>query len=101
MKLKVGDKISVIAGRDKGMSGNVETVYKKTNKVLVMGVCVYKKHIKKSEKMPKGGIVDLPRPIDVSKIMFVCPKCNKNSRIGMKVEKNKKSRFCKSCKEII
>lgn len=98
MKIKKGDKVKVIAGKDKGRDGKVEKVYKKQNKVLLPGINIYKKHIKKNEKMPKGGVVELPRPIDISKIMLICPTCNKPSRIGYKIEKNKKIRICKKCR---
>lgn len=97
MKLKKGDKVKIIAGKDKGRDGTIEKTYSKVNKVIIPGVNIYKKHIKKNEKMPQGGVVDLPRPIDVSKIMFICPKCGKESRLGYVVEKGKKNRVCKNC----
>jgi large subunit ribosomal protein L24 len=93
MKLKKGDKVAVIAGKDKGKDGLIDRVYKNTKKVMIMDINVYKKHIKKSKDMPKGGVVALPRPLDVSKVMFICPKCEKKARIGYKVENSKK----KSC----
>lgn len=98
MKIKKGDKVRVIAGKDKGRDGKVEKVYRKQNKVSLPGINIYKKHIKKNEKMPKGGVVELPRPIDISKIMLICPTCSKPSRVGYKIEKNKKIRICKKCK---
>src|SRR4030042_724159 len=56
---------------------------------------------KKIEKVPQGGIVDVPRPLDISKVMLICPKCNKPSKIGIKRENKKKSRICKNCKSVI
>lgn len=97
MKIKKGDKIKMTVGKDKGSSGVVEKVYKNANKVIVTGMNLYKKHVKKNEKMPQGGIVDLPRAIDVSKLTFICPKCGKIARLGFKIEKNKKYRICKKC----
>lgn len=97
MKIKKGDKIKITAGKDKGKKGVVEKVYKKANKVLITGLNMYKRHVKKNEKMPQGGIVDLPRAIDVSKLALVCLKCEKITRIGFKVEKNKKYRICRKC----
>ena len=97
MKLKKGDKVKITAGKDKGRDGVVEKVYKNANKVIVTGMNLYKKHVKKNEKMPQGGIVDLPRTIDVSKLALICQKCEKVTRIGYKVEKNKKYRVCKKC----
>ncbi|MFN4212569.1 MAG: 50S ribosomal protein L24 [Microgenomates group bacterium] len=101
MKIKKGDKVKVIYGKDKGRIGTVEKVYRKAGKVLIMGINIYKRHIKKSEKFPQGGVVEVPRPLDVSKVMLVCPKCEKPTRVGYKIEKNKKFRVCKRCKSKI
>jgi len=104
MKIKKGDKIKMMIGKDKGKTGVVEKVYKNAGKVMVTGLNLYKKHVKKNEKMPQGGIVDIPRAIDASKLVFICPKCGKMTRIGFKIEKNlpagrqgKKYRICKKC----
>ncbi|MFA5769862.1 MAG: 50S ribosomal protein L24 [Patescibacteria group bacterium] len=97
MKLKKKDKIKMMVGKDKGKTGVVEKVYKNSNKVLVTGMNLYKRHVKKNEKMPQGGIVEIPRAIDVSKLNLVCPKCGKVTRIGFKIEKNKKFRICRKC----
>ncbi len=101
MKIHKGDKIKVITGKDKGRDGVIDRVYLKSNKVLIQKVNMYKKHIKKSEKMPQGGVVEVPRAIDISKIMLICPKCGKLTRIGYKVEKNKKIRICRKCESKI
>lgn len=90
-----------MAGKDKGREGKVEKVYKKSNKILIPNINIYKRHVKKSDKMPQGGIVDVPRPLDVAKIMLICPKCGKMTRIGFKVEKDKKLRVCKKCESKI
>ncbi len=97
MKIKKGDKVKMTVGKDKGKDGVVEKVYKNSNKVLVTGLNLYKKHVKKNEKMPQGGIVDIPRATDVSKMALICPKCGKIARISFKIEKNKKYRVCKKC----
>ena len=101
MKIRKGDKVKIIYGKDKGREGVVEKVYRKSKKVLIPGINMYKKHIKKSEEFPQGGVIELPRPIDVSKIMLVCPKCKKPTRVGYKLQDNKKFRFCKKCQSII
>lgn len=101
MKLHKGDKVKVTVGKDKGREGKIEKVYKKQNKVLVPGINIYKKHIKKNEQMPKGGVVELPRPIDSSKVMLICPKCGKTARLSYKLEKGKKFRICKKCQSKI
>ncbi len=101
MKIKKGDKVKVIYGKDKGKEGVVEKVYQKTNKVLIPGINLYKKHIKKNEKMPQGGIIEVPRPLPVSKVMLICPKCKKPSRVGFLKEGKKKFRVCKKCESKI
>ncbi len=101
MKLKKGDKIKVIAGKDKSKDGVIDRVYTKQNKILVMGINMYKRHIKKSEQTPEGGVVDLPRPITVSNVVLICPKCSKPTRIGWEIKNKEKKRICKKCKKII
>lgn len=101
MKLKKGDKVKITAGKDKGREGIIERIYKKQNKVLILNINLYKKHIKKSEKMPQGGVVELPRPINASKIALICQKCGQTTRIGYKLETDKKLRICRKCNEKI
>ena len=101
MKLKKGDKVKITAGKDKGKDGVIEKAYSKMNKVLINNVNIYKKHIKKNEQMPQGGVVDLARPLDISKVAFHCPKCGKESKLGYLLEKGKKFRVCKNCQSKI
>ncbi len=101
MKFKKGDKVKVLSGRDNGREGTIERVYEKSDTVVIPDINKYKKHMKKSEQMPQGGIVEVPRPIKVSKLVLMCPKCGKASRIGYQIEKGKKSRICKKCKSVI
>ncbi len=101
MKIKKGDKVKIIAGKDKGKEGTVEKIYINQSSVFITNANIYKKHIKKNEKMPQGGVVELPRPVAVSKIMLICPKCKKATRVGIEVNKNKKSRVCKKCKSTL
>lgn len=97
MKIKKGDLVKVMVGKDKGKTGKVERVYRKQNKILIPGVNLYKKHIKKNEKLPQGGVVELPRPIDVSKVMLVCPHCQKPTRVGYQLSGKNKQRVCRKC----
>ena len=92
MKLRKGDKVKVIAGKDKGRDGVVERVYKKQNKVLIPGINIYKRHMKKSDQIPQGGIVELPRPLDASKVMFINSTTKKITRLGFVTEGGKKLR---------
>lgn len=101
MKLKKGDKVKVIAGRDTGREGSIERIYEKTNRIVIPDINKFKKNVKKSEKMPQGGIIEVPRPLDVSKVALICPKCGKTTRVGYEVKKGKKNRICKKCKSIL
>ena len=101
MKIRKGDKVKIIYGKDKGRQGVVERVYLKSNRLLIPGINIYKKHIKKNEKVPQGGKVDLARPIAVSKVMLICPKCTKETRVGFIISKTKKWRICKRCESKI
>lgn len=101
-KYKVGDSVKVLLGKDKGRQGKIERVFPGLNMVLIPGINIYKKHVKSQfTKDKKGGIFDIPRPILVSKIAVLCPKCKKITRVGFKVNKDDKMRFCKKCKELI
>lgn len=101
MKIKKNDKVTIQTGKDKGKQGVVEKVYPKQNTVLLTGLNLYKKHMRKSEQMPKGGIVEVPRPLNVAKVGLICPHCKKTVRVGYQIEAGKKSRICKKCKSII
>lgn len=100
MKIKKGDKVKVLLGKDRGKEGTVEFVLAKEGRVFVGGVNLYKRHIKKV-KDTKGAIIDIPKPIDVSNVALVCPSCNKVTRVGYKVNGKVKVRVCRKCgKEI-
>lgn len=97
MKLKKGDTVRIVAGRDKGREGKIDRVYNKKGAVLIKGMNMYKKHVKKNEQMPQGGVVEIPRPIITAKVALVCSKCKKITRIGYKMKGTKKIRICRKC----
>ena len=101
MKIKKGDKVKILQGKDSTKDGKVEKVFLKAGKVLVGGLNVYKKHQKARGEGKPGGIVSLSRPLAVSKIALVCPKCEKQTRVGYKVTGKEKVRICKKCGEQI
>ena len=101
MKLRVGDNIKVVLGKDKGREGKVEKVYPKENSVLVTGVNLYKKHVKGNQGGVKAGIYDIPRALNVAKVALICPNCKKITRIKVVKEKNEINRFCKKCNKKI
>lgn len=101
MKLKINDTIKVTLGKDKGKTGKIEKILPKKNMVLVPGINVYKKHLKSQGENKPGGIIDLTKPMYVSKVALVCPKCKKITRVGYQGQGKKKVRICKKCKVTI
>ncbi len=101
MKIKKGDTVYIITGKDTGKKGKVEKVLVKKNKVIITGLNIFKKHTKPSKKNPQGGIIEFSAPIDISNVMIFCSKCDKPTKSGYRILKNKKQRFCKKCKEEI
>ena len=98
MRIKKGDTVKVLSGNDKGKTGEVLEVIPKTEKIVVKGVNVRKKHVKPRKQGEEGGIISVEVAIHSSKVNVVCPKCNKATRIGFKEGKdNKKVRVCKKC----
>jgi large subunit ribosomal protein L24 len=109
MKVKKGDTILVISGKDKGKTAKIVKAFPKEGQILVEGVNLKKKHIRPKREGEKGQVVQLPAPINVSNAKVICPKCGKATRIGYKIEKSsdktsvksKKERICKKCKSKI
>ena len=95
MNLKKGDKVIVIAGRDKGKSGVIQKVIPESNRVVVENVNVRKKHQKPTQANPEGSIVEVYAPIDASNVMLEDPKTKQPTRIGHKEVKGKKVRYAK------
>ena len=92
MNLKVGDKVIVIAGSNKGKEGTIKKVLKKENRVIIEGVNLIKKH-QKGNGQESGGILEIEAPIHASNVMIIDPKTKKPTRIGKKIEKDKKVRI--------
>ncbi len=107
MKLKSGDKVKVIAGKDKGKKGKILQVFSLKNKASVEGINLAIKNMKPKRQNEQGQKIEFPAPMSVSNLMLICPKCNKPTRIKYKIldkaenEKNKKQRMCTKCKELI
>jgi len=100
-KIKKGDLVQMICGKDKGKRGKVIKVLPKENRVVVEGLNLVKKHQKPKRAGQKGQIVLVPRPVDVSNVMLVCPHCGKPTRVGFQGKRPNKVRICKKCKSVI
>ena len=97
MRIKKGDTVKVLSGNDKGKTGEVLEVIPKTEKIIVKGVNVRKKHVKARKQGEESGIIPVECAIHSSKVNVVCPKCGKATRVQYKIEKNEKVRVCQKC----
>ena len=101
MKLKKGDQVKIVRGKDSGKTGLIQAVITKTSKVLVEGVNQYKRHIKAKSADQKSEIITITKPLPFSNVSLICPKCKKSTRVGYKVLKESKVRICKKCNKEI
>ena len=97
MNIKRDDKVIVLSGKDKGKKGKVLSVDPESRKVIVEGVNVASRHQKPRKQGEEGGIIKKETPIYSSKVMTVCPKCGKPTRVAHKLENGKNVRVCKKC----
>jgi large subunit ribosomal protein L24 len=100
MKLRKGDEVVVLAGKDVGKTGTISRVIPETGRVIVdspQGINRVKKHQKPTRATMQGGIIDKEMPIDVSNVALICDACKKPTRIGYKFEGTKKVRICRKC----
>ena len=101
MKVKKNDTVLVITGKDAGKTAKVLTALPKSNKVIVDGINVQKKHKKARSAQEVSAIQNQSGPIDASNVMVVCPTCNKATRVAYSIEGDKKVRICKKCGAVL
>ena len=101
MKIRKGDKVRIVKGKDRSRENTVEKVLTKEGKVIVSGLNIYKKAIRPTQKNQKGGIVEVSRPLPVENVMLICPKCQKPTRAGYRIEEGEKRRICKKCQSTL
>ena len=98
LKIKKGDQVLIITGKDKDKKGEIIEALPLRRKVIVKGINIAKKSIKKSKENQAGGYIEVEMPLDVSNVMLFCPKCNKGTKIAIAVsDKDQKIRVCKKC----
>lgn len=98
MKVKKGDTVLVISGKDKGRTAKVLQALPREGSILVEGMNLKKKHVKAKRQGEQGQVVSVAAPMDISNVKFLCPKCGKPVRLGYRLEKDKKYRVCRQCK---
>lgn len=101
MKIKKGDQVKMKAGKDSGKTGKVLRVFSPEKKIVVEGLNIVKKHARPKREGEKGQRIEVPRKVDISNVMLVCPKCGKPSRVGYKKTEAGKFRVCKKCQSEI
>ena len=102
MKIRKGDTVKVIAGKDQSKQGRVERVLPKTNRVLVEGINVITRHVRAAPGLRQGGRITQEAPIHISNVMLVCNRCGQSVRVGYRrLDDGAKVRVCQLCKETI
>ncbi len=102
MKIRKDDVVLVIAGKDRGKKGKVRFAYPAKQQLIIEGINFVKKHSKAKGQAKQAGIIDIEEPMHVSKVMFLCTKCNKPTRLGSrKLEDGRNVRYCRNCGEVI
>ncbi|MBI4080198.1 MAG: 50S ribosomal protein L24 [Candidatus Levybacteria bacterium] len=97
MKLKKGDIVAVVKGKDAGKSGKIMKVNASENSVVVENINQYKRHVKSRTQTKPSEIITITKPLPVANVAFLCPKCKKQTRIGYSIEKGEKNRICRKC----
>lgn len=98
MKIKKGDNILIIKGKDRNKKGKVLRGFPAKNRILVEGINMKKVHKRPRREGEKGQVVEIASPIDVSRVKIICPKCGVPTRVGYQTEKDNKVRVCKKCR---
>jgi large subunit ribosomal protein L24 len=102
MSIRSGDEVVVLAGKDKGKRGRVTRVFPEKNRVIVDGINLVKRHLRRQPGSLQAGIIDKPAPLDRSNVMLLCPNCGKPSREARTtLPDGSHVRACKKCGEII
>ncbi len=102
LKIKKGDKIIVIAGKDKGKTGKVLKFNRIKERLIAEGINIVKKHARRRSESEQGGIKEIPAQIHASNVKLFCSNCNKGVRFGIKISDDKtKARICKKCQRVI
>lgn len=101
MKVKKGDNVVIIAGKDRGKSGKILQVLSDNQAVVVQSLNMRKVHSRPKKQGEKGQIISKETPLDSSNVMLICPQCSKPARVGYQITEAGKSRICKKCKATI
>lgn len=102
LKIRKGDTVQVLAGKDRGKRGKVLRVLPETHRIVVEGLNIRKKHTRPRKQGEKGQIVEFPATMPVGRASLVCPHCQKTLRVGFRMNaEGKKTRWCRKCQSVI
>lgn len=101
MRIKKNDNVIMLSGKDRGKSGKVLKLFPREAKVIVEGLNVLTRHQRPRRQGEKGQKVQVPRRVALAKVMLLCPKCSKRTRVEYRIEGAKKERICKKCERTI
>jgi len=109
MKIKKGDKVKILAGKDKGKTGKVLQIFSSSNRASIEGLNLLIKHMRPRKQGEKGQRIEFPAPLDLSNVILVCSACDRPTRVGYKyieivkndIKQKKKVRICKKCQQVI
>ena len=102
MKLHVrkGDQVLVLSGNERGARGKILSVDRESLRAVVEGVALRKVHVRRTQETPKGGVIEKESTLHISNLMVVCPKCDKPTRVGRQMDRDRSVRACKKCGEV-
>lgn len=96
-KIKRGDTVLIISGKDRGKKGKILHIFPKLSKILVEGINLKKKHRRARKAGEKGQIISLPTPLYIFRVKLICPKCSKLTKVKYVIRDGRKYRVCKNC----
>lgn len=100
-RLKTGDNVRVLRGRDRGKKGKIMAILPREGRVLVEGINMVKRHVRAKKQGQKGQRVSVSAPLPVGSVQLVCPQCKKSTRLGMSRVNEQRQRMCKKCQAVI
>jgi large subunit ribosomal protein L24 len=96
-RIKRGDTVQVIQGKEAGKKGKVLHVLETKERVMVERVNFIKRHVRPSKKLPQGGVIEREASMHISNVQLVCPSCGQPARVGVRKDGDQKVRYCKKC----
>ncbi len=101
LHIRKGDEVVVLSGNERGARGKILSVDREKLRAIVERVALRKRHVRRTQDNPKGGVVEKESSLHISNLMLVCPRCGKPTRAGRKVENGQSRRVCKKCNEVV